>query len=634
METATKLKPKFDFNKGVLSNALEIFGVRGVREIDSELKNLSFHNLLPKDHALPFNAKRLLGLNLNFCPTPSRKPFDHYTQGIPRFIRSIRLFNQFGPGNTLSKTKRRLRVPNPSYQPKPVNTIIESHLTQLQEKADELFRTYRFRYQRNLARPYRTRLAEFSNQNDTIIVPTDKNLGPALLTTQQYRDMVCKHLNQSDIYQSVSLPNQEGIRRLVISYHAKVLRHSGRDKKSLAIIIDELDSRGIGRFYGLIKIHKNPIAIRPIVSGSNGILTGLSRWLDNELQPYVKNLQSYVKNSDQVIDDIKNIKPQENHLCFTADASSLYTSIPIEEALKYISIMITDHPLAKWIIDGLRLVMKLNFFEFDGKFYKQLRGTAMGTPVAPSFASLYLGYYEEHVLLPTFKQNLVYYKRYIDDMIVFWNPLDSPSWYINRFHSMLKRMKGITWNAEEPANSINFLDLNITKGLNKYIIRTHQKVLNLYLYTAGPSAHPPGILKGIIFSLFKKFYRQNTLIKDFHYFCNLLLQRLHDRGYKRSTLLRITQEFKDHFDTIIADKPEECNTTAALIIPYDPNGPSNREIRQYLELDQLEQSLKTIGMERVLVAYSRPRNIREILGGTKRLNLSHCSISNDTPMRL
>jgi hypothetical protein len=45
----------------------------------------------------------------------------------------------------------------------------------------------------------------------------------------------------------------------------------------------------------------------------------------------------------------------------------------------------------------VKIILERNVFYFDGKFYRQKRGTAMGTKMAPTYATLVLGYLE-HIL--------------------------------------------------------------------------------------------------------------------------------------------------------------------------------------------------------------------------------------------
>jgi hypothetical protein len=57
----------------------------------------------------------------------------------------------------------------------------------------------------------------------------------------------------------------------------------------------------------------------------------------------------------------------------------------------------------------LEIVMQNNIFSFADTLWLQLCGTAMGTPVACSYATFTFGDYENTTLLPTFKDNLLFY---------------------------------------------------------------------------------------------------------------------------------------------------------------------------------------------------------------------------------
>ena len=69
--------------------------------------------------------------------------------------------------------------------------------------------------------------------------------------------------------------------------------------------------------------------------------------------------------------------------------------------------------------------MTCNTFEFGNTYWKQVDGTAMGTPCACNYATIVFAYYERTQILPTFKKNLLLYVRYIDDIFTVWK--DFPS---------------------------------------------------------------------------------------------------------------------------------------------------------------------------------------------------------------
>ena len=76
------------------------------------------------------------------------------------------------------------------------------------------------------------------------------------------------------------------------------------------------------------------------------------------------------------------------------DVVNLYSNIPHDLGIKAIEFWLshlhpTHHRLTKnFILQALDTILKNNIFQFNGKFYKQRKGTAMGTKCAPYFATL------------------------------------------------------------------------------------------------------------------------------------------------------------------------------------------------------------------------------------------------------
>jgi hypothetical protein len=74
------------------------------------------------------------------------------------------------------------------------------------------------------------------------------------------------------------------------------------------------------------------------------------------------------------------------------------------------------------VLQTLTIAIEHNIFSFADIFWLQLAGTAMGTPVACTYAMISFGQYENKDIMPELKPNLIYYKRYIDDILGIWLP--------------------------------------------------------------------------------------------------------------------------------------------------------------------------------------------------------------------
>ena len=88
------------------------------------------------------------------------------------------------------------------------------------------------------------------------------------------------------------------------------------------------------------------------------------------------------------------------------DVSALFTSVPIDPALKIIKdLLVKDPTLRDRTVIGiddiillLEFCLKNTYFSFQGQFFEQVEGGAMGSPVSPIVANLYMEYLEQKAL--------------------------------------------------------------------------------------------------------------------------------------------------------------------------------------------------------------------------------------------
>ena len=146
----------------------------------------------------------------------------------------------------------------------------------------------------------------------------------------------------------------------------------------------------------LKKIHKCPMGIRPIVSTVNSATANLAEFLDHYLQPIMKQLPAYLKDTTQFLREIADIPVHGETWLVTVDVKSLYTNIPNEEGIRacyeaWLEQETNDpqHPQQKHSDNYWNF--KLNVFEFNDKHYLQIFGTAMGSKLAPAYANTFMG---------------------------------------------------------------------------------------------------------------------------------------------------------------------------------------------------------------------------------------------------
>jgi hypothetical protein len=318
-----------------------------------------------------------------------------------------------------------------------------------------------------------------------------------------------------------------------------------------------------------------------------------------------------LKNSDQLLTDLTAIQTMSQDQLLTFDVVSLYTSIPIDYALGTFAKILVNHHWKDAILEGLHLVLRFNYFQFGDTMWHQTTGTAMGTPVAPAFASLYLAYFEAQ-LTPEFEASIVYFRRYIDDGLIIWRPRTEDPFALPRFFAKFTLLSKLKFTHEHSLTEVCFLDLWIVKTEDGLRTRTHQKALNLYLYLPAASAHPPGVLKGLIYGLVKKYAMQNPDPNDFKTIVNLLLQRLQSRGYRAAQLLPI---FRAALEATKAPRPP--TTKIFFKVPFDPNGPTSAELKALLDVKAIEAETKKFGVDQVSLCYLKPPTLKRKLCPTR-----------------
>jgi hypothetical protein len=316
----------------------------------------------------------------------------------------------------------------------------------------------------------------------------------------------------------------------------------------------------------------------------------------------------------------------------------MYTNIDTEHAFIVITAWMSTSPIpvqaqinVPALLTGLRLIMSYNVFCFGDTFWHQLTGTAMGTPPAPMYATLYFCIHEM-LIIPKYQHRLIYYCRYIDDGFGIWipspcNTTHATEW--QHFTSDFDQFGSLRWEFSKLSTTTSFLDVTILLR-HDYTIETclFEKALNLYLYLPAHSAHPPGILKGLICGMFYRIQRLTSDPTARLEQTRRLYKRLRLRGHSAATLQPLfetavikTQQQKPPSLPI----PPTTFSPLFLHVPFHPCDPPSQHLQQNFRRSLLYprnqppfSSLRTadghaIPISQMIVAYHRPRNLGNIL---------------------
>ena len=151
-------------------------------------------------------------------------------------------------------------------------------------------------------------------------------------------------------------------------------------------------------FYGQPKIHKDNVPLRPIVSNVGTATYPTAQYLAKILANVSGKTDSHVKNSGHFIEKIKEIKLAPDECLVSFDVKSLFTSVPLKRAIEVTRQYLKND--TSWretttlkleeIIDLMTLCLENNSFKFRDEFYEMSDGLAMGSPLSPVLANLFM----------------------------------------------------------------------------------------------------------------------------------------------------------------------------------------------------------------------------------------------------
>jgi hypothetical protein len=576
-------------------------------------------------------------MGLNFIPTPfqaNRKMYlKQLRSSIAQLGRSMRLKYMFRNSDNAEPINRRLYRPNPTFVPEKGPLALERYLRKVQASAlQQLYKISPTIFKRrNYTRLALQGLKTLAAAADVVIRPADKNLGPALLTRSWYNEEGLRQLRDQDTYEAVTEEQAfDAAKQYAIHVQREVFtplyRSELADNKTLDFLKSHLrefldrNPLKFPTFYHMPKLHKpGKLKGRPIVASHSALTTPLSTWLDQALQPYAQRCDTALKNSTALVRDLEQLHLPNDCVLLTADVASLYPSIPIEEGIETVQEVLQDFQmptaLLTIVIAALRLVLTNNYFTFLDQIYHQLRGTAMGTPVAPAFAILFL-----YALERRLPQLYLYLKRYIDDIFGIFKTKEDALQYAQAYNNMHPDIN-IEWKIN---TKVDFLDLHIYKGARFATtglldLSTHGKKLNPYLYLPFRSYHPVAMKKGFIHGELLRYIRNSSDFKTFHATRLAFYHRLRARGYPHRLICEVMDKvkYKDRQQLLQVKPPAQQRSTPLLLaIVHNPVTHSlrlGRIVRDHWSLINEDPALQHLFPAPPIIAQRRTDNIGDFV---------------------
>ncbi|CAF3804399.1 unnamed protein product [Rotaria sp. Silwood1] len=320
----------------------------------------------------------------------------------------------------------------------------------------------------------------------------------------------------------------------------------------------------LAHLYYLPKAHKPGTPLRPIVSGLKHPTVKISKFLDELLRPLFDKIASKttVTSGFELLKQLlewSKANIREDTLFCTIDVMDLYTMVPQTEGVLSLKKML-DHLKLKQI-GGLkietiirlsRFVIQNNYFSYNNKFYHQVRGGAMGSPLTLTIANCYMFFYEQQIVKQINNSGGLYF-RYIDDIFLAIN------WPVRHLFKQIDRWNHFDENiklSENIGSTANFLDLHIENQDGVLFTSIFQKPSYEPYYLPFSSIHPLHMKKNIVFTMLLRTIR----------YCSTFQAHLNEREKLRMALLLnkypnkfINEQFNNIFAKLNIEEPLTFN---------------------------------------------------------------------------
>ena len=355
------------------------------------------------DRTIDNNERSVLRKGLNYAVTPTKLPIADIIAGTEAVGQHLPDTEAAELRSDVVRTVKRARLPKP-----------------------------------NITKAERAAFRNLQKDDTIIILPADKGRSTVLMNTDDYKTKITVLVSDTNTYSKLKKDPTTRYKTKLVN----IFKQWEKDKSISERLHWRLypNAEEAPKLYGTPEIHKPNAPLRPIVSCCGSITYNAARYLATVLSLLVGNTIHSVKNSKELVDKLKGLVVPPGQKLMSYDVKALFTSVPVDQSLNVIECKLRqDLTLpdrselnVDQLIQLLEYCLTTTYFVYGGEFYQQVHGAAMGSPVSPIVANLYMEHFES-IALSTAPRPPSLWFRYVDDTYVLTHEddVDSLTSHIN-----------------------------------------------------------------------------------------------------------------------------------------------------------------------------------------------------------
>ena len=427
------------------------------------------------DHKLTEEEEALLRKGLNFAKTPREIPREEIISSVESSLREC------------SENPEKIEQVRASIARSIKNTIPPRPNTTPGERAA---------------------LKSLKENKSITILPADKGNITVVVNTSSYEEKALEILSQPPFKRIDRDPTARNEKR-VNDKLKQLLRNKCINKELAQQLKVSTTSTHPPLFYGSVKVHKENNPLRPIVSTIGSATYKISRFVSSVLRTYVKEADSYIVNTRDFLDNLREIQIKDDEIMVSFDIKSLFTNVPTKEATIVINDLLKkDQNLqeksslsADTINELLQLCLSVRNFQFRGEHFELTDGLAMGAPASPAIANIYMTSFEEKALDTWPKNKPKAWYRFVDDVFSIIKQSDVKDFldHLNSQHPSIK----FTLEMEKD-KKLPFMDVMVQRIGEKLRTTVYRKPTHSGRYLNFNSNHPTEAKRSVVQALYNR----------------------------------------------------------------------------------------------------------------------------------
>ena len=368
----------------------------------------------------------------------------------------------------------------------------------------------------NLTYEERAALENLSKNKNIVISKADKGNAVVIQDFEDYQSKVKSILNTHGKFNR--LPKDPTLKRetKLITQLNTIWNKRKLDPK----ILYKIKPRGsrAGVMYGLPKVHKKGVPVRPIISAIKTYNYELAKYLDSILKPLLDDNTMMIKDTFDFVNRVSKLDPTINKYLVSFDVESLFTNIPTIETIEIlldlafkrdvnnVSNSNLFHGMDRSELKELLIICtQQSHFQFKGEFYDQIDGVAMGSPLGPLFANAFMSNFETKHSEALRKLGVESWDRFIDDIFATTSDNTKNEEILNYLNSIHPNIKFTT--EHEKDRRIAFLDTTVYRGQTGFHTTMYRKPTFTGVYLHWTSLTSKKYKLGLIYCLLDRTWK-------------------------------------------------------------------------------------------------------------------------------